>query len=156
MPNDIQATHVFEADAERVFHALTSPEEFAAWFGTEQVQVPLDRLDWQPEAGRAWSAVMQLPDGHEMHWQGHFTEVHAPDRLAFTITDQPDAATASPVTVDVDQVGPATRVTLTQDRGPFDDEQVAATSQGYAGFLDAMAAVIARDAAATQEDGTRE
>ena len=47
---------------------VTKPEHFARWFGGQDVQVPADRLDYEPAAGRAWSATMVLPDGNTIDW----------------------------------------------------------------------------------------
>jgi hypothetical protein len=54
---------------------LDALEHFARWFGGKDVQIPADRLGYEPAAGRAWSATMVLPDGNTIDWTGEFLEV---------------------------------------------------------------------------------
>jgi uncharacterized protein YndB with AHSA1/START domain len=53
----IVITRTFAASRERVFDAWTTPSDFSAWFGTAEVEVPLDTLRMDVRSGGAWSAV---------------------------------------------------------------------------------------------------
>ena len=75
-PEGFEIDRDFAAPPSAVFAAWTTAEHFARWFGGKDVQVPADRLDYEPAAGRAWSATMVLPDGNTIDWTGEF---HAPD-----------------------------------------------------------------------------
>lgn len=121
-----------------VFTALTTAESFAKWFGGRGVGIPVDRLDYRAEAGRAWSAVMELPDGSTIDWAGRFTEVTVPLRLAMTITDQPGAETGAQLTFDLMATDSGTRLRMTQQTPGFSREQQRATIAGWEGFLDVL------------------
>ncbi|TPW73427.1 SRPBCC domain-containing protein [Schumannella sp. 10F1B-5-1] len=150
---DLTVTRTFPFPAELVWSAWTTAEHFSAWFGGDQVEVPLDTLDYVAELGRAWKADMVLPDGNRIHWVGEFVEVDAPRHLRLTITDQPDDPARSHLVVDFAEVagadgatGPATEVTMTQTPIPEGAEE--ALRQGYAHFFDTLEAELGRMAAA--------
>lgn len=144
MSDPIVLSRTFDATPEAVYALWTSPEQFSVWFGTEAVTVPLDTLSLDVRVGGSWRAVMELPDGNAISWEGVYTEVVPPTRLAFTMTDEPGTDPGAPVTVDVAATQDGTRMTLTQARGDFSDEQVAAVTAGYGGFFDAMDALLTR------------
>ena len=131
-----------------VFDAITKPEHFAVWFGTAAVEVPQDSLTMDVRAGGAFRAVMLLPDGNRIDWAGEYVEVDPPSHLAMTLTDNPDAYAGLPVLFDLEEIEGGTRLTISQDRSDFSDEQVAATIAGYNAFVDDIANELARMQAA--------
>jgi uncharacterized protein YndB with AHSA1/START domain len=140
----IVITRTFAASRERVFDAWTTPSDFSAWFGTAEVEVPLDTLRMDVRSGGAWSAVMRLPDGNAIDWAGAYVEVDRPSRLVMTLTDQPDEPAGEPLTVDLEEVaGGATRMTMTQVAGEFTPEQREMTIQGWGAFFDVMEGLVA-------------
>ncbi|MFC5260659.1 SRPBCC domain-containing protein [Kribbella qitaiheensis] len=143
MSNDVVVTRTFNAPRELVYEAWTNPEHFSVWFGTDAVDVPLDTLSLDVRVGGAWNAVMQLPDGNQIHWVGEYTEVDPPERLSFTMTDDPANPSDVPIVVVFAEVAGGTEMTLTQLRGDFTQEQVEATIMGYNGFFDSMEKVLA-------------
>lgn len=149
MADYFTVTRTLSAPRELVFDALTKPEHFAVWFGTAEVDVPQDTLSMDVRPGGAFRAVMHLPDGSRINWAGEYVEVDPPRHLAMTITDDPDADDAGlPVLFDLEEVDGGTRLTISQDRADFTDEQVQATIDGYNAFLDDMAAELERMQAA--------
>lgn len=93
--------------------------------------------------GGAWNAVMQLPDGNQIHWVGEYTEVDPPERLAFTMTDDPASPAGEPIVVTFAEVAGGTEMTLVQPAGDFTQEQIDATIMGYNGFFDSMEKLLA-------------
>jgi hypothetical protein len=61
-----------------------------------------------------------------------------------TLTDNPDAYAGLPVLFDLEETETGTRLTISQDRADFSDEQVAATIAGYNAFVDEIAAELER------------
>jgi hypothetical protein len=61
-PGGFEIDRDFAAPPSAVFAAWTTAEHFARWFGGKDVQVPADRLDYEPAAGRAWSAAPDFTD----------------------------------------------------------------------------------------------
>lgn len=143
MSEALTVTRTFAAPRELVYSAWTEPEHFSVWFGTEAVEVPLDTISLDVRVGGAWKADMNLPDGHTIHWIGEYTEVDPPQRLSFTITDNPSDPAREPVTLVFTEVDGGTEMTLTQAAAGFDDEQRAQLANGYNGFFDSMEKLLA-------------
>jgi uncharacterized protein YndB with AHSA1/START domain len=142
---DLTITRTFAAPRQLVWDAWTQAEHFAVWFGGDAVAVPLDRLDYVAEAGRAWAATMEIPGGHTIDWVGEFVEVEAPSHLRLTITDDPGSPERSHLIVDFADVDGGTEVTMTQS--PIPEGQEAALQRGYAHFFDTLEAELGRMAA---------
>ena len=135
-------TRTLSAPRELVFDAITKPEHFAVWFGTAAVEVPRDSLEMDVRVGGTMRAVMVLPDGNRIHWAGEYVEVDPPSRLAMTLSDNPGEYAGLPVLFDLEEVDGGTRLTISQDRGDFSQEQVEATIAGYNAFVDDMADLL--------------
>jgi uncharacterized protein YndB with AHSA1/START domain len=139
MTDTLTVTRTFAAPRQLVWDAVVLPEHFSVWFGTAAVAVPLDELEWNPRAGTPWKAVMHLPDGNAIHWEGEFLEIEAPQRLVFTMTDAPGEYGGLPVTITLRDVDEGTELTYVQGTPGFGEEQVEATREGINAFFDTMA-----------------
>lgn len=144
MSDYFTVTRTLRAPRELVFEAITKPEHFAVWFGTAEVEVPQESLMMDVRPGGAFRAVMVLPDGNRINWAGEYKTVEPPSHLSMTLTDQPGDDAGLPVLFDLEEVDEGTRLTISQERSDFTDEQVAATIAGYNAFVDSMEAVVAR------------
>src|SRR5215212_1890076 len=82
-------TRVFGAPRERVWQEWTEPERFADWFGGVQYEVPVSSVSMDVKPGGSLRATM-LGDAGEIRWKGEYREVVEPERLVFTLSDQPD------------------------------------------------------------------
>lgn len=142
MNDGVNITRTFAAPIELVFEAFTRPEHFSVWFGTAAVEVPLDTLSMDVRVGGTWTAVMHLPDGTTKDWEGEYTEIDAPTRLAFTLTDEPGTDPGEPVTVDLREVDGGTEMTFWQDAHGFDEDGIAAVTAGYGAFFDEMQRIV--------------
>lgn len=142
MADGLTITRTFAATPEQVYAAWTTPEMFSAWFGTDAVDVPLDTLSMDVRVGGTWTAVMHLPGGHQIHWEGEFVELDPPRRLALTMTDEPGTSAGAPLTVDLVAVDGGTEMIFTQLNSGFTDEQYAQLAEGYRGFFDTMERAI--------------
>lgn len=143
MTESFTITRTLAAPADLVWDVWTKPEHFAVWFGTEAVEVPLDSVTLDVRVGGKLAAIMRIPGGPTITWEGEYTEVDRPHRLAFTLTDNPGEYPGVPIVATFTPVDGGTEVSITQDRGDFDDEQVQATIAGYNSFFDSMERVIA-------------
>jgi uncharacterized protein YndB with AHSA1/START domain len=128
----------FAAPPAAVFAAWTTAEHFARWFGGQDAQIPADRLDYEPAAGRAWSATMVLPTRAIIDWAGEFLEVVPGRRLVFTMTDRPDKAGRLTITVELTPTESGTHMHMTQEAPDFTDEQRQAAITGWQAFFDAL------------------
>jgi uncharacterized protein YndB with AHSA1/START domain len=143
MTESFTVTRTLAATRELVWEAWTRPEHFAVWFGTEAVEIPLDSVTMDVRVGGTLAATMLIPDGPRIDWLGEYTVVDRPSRLAFTLSDNPDEYAGVPIVAIFTEVEGGTEVSLTQQRGDFDDEQVQATIAGYNAFYDSLERVLA-------------
>ncbi len=85
----VRIERTFDAPAEKVFDAWTSPEVIKRWFRpAEGWQEPSAEVDLR--VGGKVRVVMRDPDGEPVEAWGEYTLIERPHRLAFTWTFQDD------------------------------------------------------------------
>ena len=141
----ITITRVFDAPRELVFKAWTEPARFVRWFGPRDSEVPLSTVAMDVRPGGAWRATMFAgPDRQEIRWRGVYHEVVEPERLVFTITDQPDGE-HEVVTVVLSDLGDdKTEMVFHQGGGHLPPDEYRRAGQGWSGFFERMAEHLAR------------
>ncbi len=141
----ITITRVFDAPRELVFKAWTEPEQFPRWFGPRDSEVPMSTVSMDVRPGGAWRATMFAgPDRHEIQWKGVYHEVVEPERLVFTLSDQPDGE-GEVVTVMLADLGDnTTEMVFHQGGGHLSAEEYARARQGWSTFFERMAAHLAK------------
>ena len=111
MPSDteILITRVFDAPAELVFRALTTPELVKRWWGGDRGVVTIADIDLR--VGGGWRYVMTANRGFEVAFHGEYREIDRPHRLVSTDVFEgfPDAAALTTVTLD--EIGGTTTMT---------------------------------------------
>ena len=142
----IRVTRTFDAPRERVWREWTEPERFADWFGGPDFEVPLETVSMDVRPGGAWRLTM-LADGgrREIHWKGEFREVVEPERLVFTITDQPADDVYELVSVALTDLGDGRTEMRLEQRGQLSAEQYGRAEQGWGVFFDRIAERLADD-----------
>ena len=140
----IRVTRTFDAPRERVWREWTEPERFADWFGGPDFEVPLETVSMDVRPGGAWRLTM-LADGgrREIHWKGEFREVVEPERLVFTITDQPADDVYELVIVALTDLGDGRTEMRLEQRGQLSAEQYGRAEQGWGVFFDRIAERLA-------------
>ena len=95
-------------------------------------------MDVRP--GGTWKATMvSVPGSREIHWEGEYVEVVEPERLAFTVTDQPGNPDRDLVTVELTDLGDGrTEMRMTQTGGGLPPEGYERAKEGWGGFFDRM------------------
>jgi uncharacterized protein YndB with AHSA1/START domain len=140
----ITIKRVFDAPRERVWREWTQPEAFADWFGGGDCEVPLSTISMDVRRGGLWRATMLCDGGRrEIQWKGQYREVDEPERLVFTISDQPGEAAYETVTVVLTEVGDGRTEMLFEQRGYLAPEQYERAGQGWSSFFDRIAARLA-------------
>lgn len=137
----ITVTRIFDAPRERVWREWVEPERFADWFGGPDWKAPLDTVSMDVRPGGAWRLSMFSETGRrEIHWRGEYREVVEPERLVFTISDEPDGDAFELVMVDLTDLGDGRTEMLFQQRGGnLSAEQYRSAEQGWGGFFDRIA-----------------
>ena len=141
----ITITRVFEAPPERVWREWTEPERFADWFGGPQSEVPLSTVSMDVRPGGAWRLTMYAEPGRrEIPWKGEYREVVEPERLVFTITDEPGTDAPFEVcTVVLRDLGDGRTEMHFEQRGGLPPEVYEAAAEGWSGFFDRVAERLA-------------
>ena len=142
----ITITRVFEAPRESVWREWTEPARFADWFGGPQCEIPLSTVSMDLRPGGAWRATMFVePERREIRWKGEYREVAEPERLVFTVSDQPGDERFELVTVVLTDLGDGRTEMRFEQRGHLTPEEYQRTSQGWGSFFDRMAERLAAD-----------
>jgi uncharacterized protein YndB with AHSA1/START domain len=135
-------TRVFDARRELVWKEWTEPERFADWYGGAEAEVPVSTVSMDVQEGGAWRATMFHGD-REIQWKGEYREVVEPERLVFTVSDQPGDKRYELVTVVLTDLGDGRTEMLLEQRGFMTPEQYGRAKEGWSGFLDRMAERLA-------------
>ena len=137
-------TRVFDAPREHVWKEWTEPERFADWYGGSEAEVPASTVSMEVREGGRWRLTMFFgSERREIQWKGEYREVVEPERLVFTVTDQPDDDAYELVIVVLTDLGDGRTEMLLQQRGHMSAEQYERAGQGWSGFFDRMAERLA-------------
>ena len=129
-------TRIFAAPRERVWLEWTEPDRFADWFGGPQCEVPLSTVSMDVRPGGALRATMFCgPGRREIRWRGEYREVAAPERLVFTITDQPDDDRHELVIVVLSDLGEGRTEMRFEQRGHRPPGDYERTKHGWGAFF---------------------
>ena len=133
---DIDLIWTFDAPRQEVWREWTEPERFADWYGGPTYPIATDEISMDVREGGKWSAVMRGPNDHVIHWDGEYLEVRAPERLSFTVSDQPDEDVYDICTVELtDLAGTRTEMRFTQSGGHMPAEAYRRAEEGWGGFF---------------------
>lgn len=142
MRREVRIEKVLEAPRDAVFRAWTTPEGLRRWWGPGDYTTPLAEVDLRP--GGTYHLVMEPPDGAQLHVGGTYREVDPPRRLVYTwqwTSGVPDPR-ESVVTVEFEDLGSRTRVTLVHDG--FDEAApVEPYESGWQSGFDKLTAFVA-------------
>jgi uncharacterized protein YndB with AHSA1/START domain len=141
----ITIIRVFDAPREHVWREWTEPECFADWFGGVESEVPVSTVSMDVRPGGSWRLTMFAARG-EIHWNGEYREVEEPERLVFTVSDQPGADVYELVTVVLTDLGDGrTEMHFEQSGGNLSPEEYERAGQGWSSFFDRIAERLAAD-----------
>ena len=147
--NDLQTTaapvltirRTFGAPRARVFAAWTNVEMFRQWFPPEG---RLTTITWDPREGAAYRVAMLVESGEEWSVRGVFSEVRAPERLAFSFCweeDNPALERATFITVELLDRGAQTEMIFTHT-GLRDEASRANHEKGWNMSFDNLAGTL--------------
>jgi uncharacterized protein YndB with AHSA1/START domain len=140
----IKITRVFAAPRELVWKEWTEPRRFADWYGGPECEIPLATVSMDVRPGGAWRATMFCgPDRREIRWHGEYREVVEPERLVFTVSDQPGEEPQELVTVVLTDVGDRGTEMRFEQRGRMTAEQYRRAGEGWSSFFDRIAERLA-------------
>jgi uncharacterized protein YndB with AHSA1/START domain len=136
-------TRVFDAPRERVWREWTEPAPFADWFGGGEADVPLSTVSMDVRVGGSWRATMYAgPERREIHWKGEYREVVEPERLVFTVSDQPGDAYELVIVV-LNDLGDGRTEMQFEQLGRMSAEEYERAGRGWSSFFDRIAERLA-------------
>jgi uncharacterized protein YndB with AHSA1/START domain len=92
-------------------------------------------MDVRP--GGKWQLTMFAPPARRrIDWKGEYLEVVAPERLVFTVSDQPGDEAFELVIVVLTDVGDDRTEMQFEQRGSMSPEQYERATEGWGGFFD--------------------
>jgi len=133
----IAIVRVFDAPRERVWREWTEPEPFADWFGGAEAEVPLSSVAMDVRPGGSWRLTMFAgPERRRIDWKGEYREVVEPERLAFTVSDQPGDGPWELVTVELVDLGDGRTEMRFEQRGTLPPDVYEGARKGWSTFFD--------------------
>jgi uncharacterized protein YndB with AHSA1/START domain len=137
-------TRIFEAPRERVFRAWTDPDEVAAWFGPEHMDMPRERIRIDLRVGGRYELTMVRRGGEgEMTIGYEIVELVEPELIVLRSDPMPEVGMhgGTVVRVELHDHGEKTRMTLSD--GPLPPEARDGAEAGWTAAFDKLAAAIA-------------
>jgi uncharacterized protein YndB with AHSA1/START domain len=139
----ITMNRFFDAPRERVWREWVEPARFADWFGGTEAEIPPSTVSMDVRPGGAWRATMYAgPERREIHWKGEYREVVEPERLVFTVSDQPGDAYELVIVV-LRDLGRGRTEMLFEQRGGMSAAEYERAGQGWSRFFDRIAERLA-------------
>jgi uncharacterized protein YndB with AHSA1/START domain len=136
MTQALRIERSFEASAEEVFDAWTSPEVMRRWFHCgPDWETPVAEVDLR--VGGAVRIVMRRPDGRQSGAHGEYTVIDRPHRLTMTWTFDDAPSNQQLIDLSFEEAGGTTTVVLT-NRDISTDERVNAQDVGWRLCLDEL------------------
>src|SRR5258708_13769119 len=117
---EVLITRIFDAPREQVFKAWTDPDEVAAWYGPEHMDVPREKVRIDLRVGGRWEVTMVQPGGGMEFAIGYeILQLVEPNLTLMPSDPMPEAGMHEPVVVRVElhDHGAKTRMTLSD--GPY-------------------------------------
>ena len=122
-----------KAAPERVWRALTQPEELKQWFSPgDEFKIPRAVADLR--VGGSYNIVMQSPDGELHDVSGKYREIVPNRKLVYTWAWKSTPERESLVTMELRAADGGTELTLKHEQF-FDDEARDKHQHGWAGCL---------------------
>jgi uncharacterized protein YndB with AHSA1/START domain len=141
--SEIVINWTFDAPREQVWREWTEAERFADWYG-DTAEVPLETVVMDVRPGGRWSLVMHAQRG-TIYWDGEYVEVDEPERLVFTVTDEPDQGEYGVCTVVLTDTGDGRTDMLFTQIGPLPPELLEPARKGWSRFFERIGERLASD-----------
>jgi uncharacterized protein YndB with AHSA1/START domain len=140
----VRVSHVYDAPREAVFDAWIDPDQVAARWRPEGLEIPRDSVEIDPRVGGRFHLTMVEPGGQSHPARAVFVELVEPELIVIEFEPMPDAGIAEPARVRVvfEAEGEGTRMTVTA--GPYTTDQARRDSDdGWASMVVTLERLLA-------------
>ena len=137
----LQIKRTFRAARERVFRAWTDRAELAQWFApSAEYSTVVPELDLR--VGGRYRVEMHHKDGDVHRVSGAYQEIKPPEKVVFTWRWDGDTGLEDTVvTIEFQDLGDSTEVTLTHERLPTPEERDK-HAHGWNGCMDQLGRIL--------------
>jgi uncharacterized protein YndB with AHSA1/START domain len=141
---EVRIIRTFDAPRELVFRAWLDPDQLAAWWPPEGVELPRSSISVDARPGGHFEfTYVDASLGQEYPLRMEIVEIVEPELLLFESPPAPEMGIPELTTrVVFEEDGDRTTVTVTQ--GPHTDEMAPNAKAGWISVLDKLEALLAR------------
>jgi uncharacterized protein YndB with AHSA1/START domain len=144
---DLVFERIFDAPRERVWQALTDPDQIPRWWGPHGTSTRVVEMDLRP--GGKWRFVSSAPDREDVAFYGEYLEVDPPNgyRATFMFDVEGIGPQGGPETYRLEEIDGKTKITSIGHMGSADAIEGALASGMVAGAIstwDRLAALVAQ------------
>jgi uncharacterized protein YndB with AHSA1/START domain len=142
---EVLITRIFDAPREQVFKAWTDPDEVAAWYGPEHMDIPCGKVRIDLRVGGRWEVTMiQRGGGMEFAISYEIVELVEPELIVMRSDPMPEAGMHEPTVIRVEFHDHSAKTRMTLSDGPYPPAGRGRAEAGYQAALDALAARLGR------------
>jgi uncharacterized protein YndB with AHSA1/START domain len=136
---EVRITRTFDAPRVLVFRAWLDPDQLAAWWAPEGIEVPRSSISVDARPGGHFEfTYVDASLGQEYPLRMEIVEIVEPELLLFESPPAPEMGIPERITTRVvfEEDGDRTTVTVTQ--GPHTDEMIANAQAGWISVLEKL------------------
>lgn len=136
MDNKLELKRTIASSIERIFKALTNPEELKQWFAPEGMTTPV--VDFKPKIGSSYRICMQGKDGKQYCSVGNVQELDEPTKLVMSWKWEGVESKETLLTISLRKVDDhTTELTLTHE-GFMNEKDMGEHKKGWIGTLNKL------------------
>jgi uncharacterized protein YndB with AHSA1/START domain len=137
---EVLITRIFDAPRAQVFKAWIDPDEVAAWYGPEHMDIPREKVRIDPRVGGRWEVTMvQRGGGMEFAIGYEILELVEPELIVMRSDPMPAAGMHEPTIVRVELYDHGAKTRMTLSDGPYPPAGRGHAEAGYDAALDKLA-----------------
>jgi uncharacterized protein YndB with AHSA1/START domain len=137
---EVLITRIFDAPRENVFRAWTDPDEVAAWYGPDHMDVPREKVRIDARVGGRWELTMVQRSGDMEFAIGYeILELVEPELIVMRSDPMPGTGMHEPTIVRVELYDHGAKTRMTLSDGPYPPAGRGHAEAGYDAALDKLA-----------------
>jgi uncharacterized protein YndB with AHSA1/START domain len=131
----VLVSYFYETPREAVFKAWLDPDQVAAWWRPEGLEIPRESVAIEPRVGGRFQLTMVEPGGESHSSRAVFRELVEPELIVIEFEPMPYAGIVEPAIVRAvfEVEGEGTRMTVTA--GPYTDQARRDSERGWASMV---------------------